>query len=382
MIASSGDGAVSARLVDHKLERSRVQVQAIGDRGVAYFGEDRVLEQAGFDRVVELIFDASSADGGKENKSASDAADQRGRLLHVTGQRLAGTWQGGTADGDGVRWQHPRLGRVTVSLEELRGFRRAGARLPAPSSDDQVLLANGDTLAGFVTQIKKQTLHIRTKQVDQPIPLPMKRVRAVRLGSAAKAWPGEPHRLTLSDGSRLAAEALALQGKTLRVRLPWLSKERVEVPVGQVSRLRFTGAGWRLIHLAERPPEVVSGGQVFGLDMRPRRDGRDMRLHAPVTIRWPVPAGAQRFAGEAVLSPAASAGAVSRWADCTLTLLAGTESSLQTIRLQGKDAGSHAINVSLASPDSLTLRLEAGANGPVLDRVLLRNPRLLIREPQ
>ena len=426
--AGSAKAAVSATLVDAKLNTQRVQLQALGERGVAYFGEDRVLERVGFDQVVELRFGRAKA-WGEQNQgdgpnagsddatadAASGADDELGRIRDVTGQRLAGSWQGGTPNGQAVRWKHQQLGTVTVPLGELAGFRRAGASLPEAGDDDVVALANGDTLTGFISQITTDTLAIEPEGANQPVKLPLKRVRAARLSNPAKPWPSYRQRLSLADGSRLAVHQLALKSETLRFLAPWLRGTPVTLNVDTIDRLRFTAAGWRLIRLADQPFELTAGGEVFGVAMPPKRRRAGLDLHAPMTVKIKLPEGVTRLATDAVLAPDAPASAVRRWAGCKLTLNpAGGEPRHYTLGRAQADPSTKAngdgqtapngqaasaapsektsnasdgagrrrvsINLPLDGPASLTITLDPSRNGPVLDRVLLENAQLLVRK--
>jgi hypothetical protein len=383
--AGEARAAVPARLIDAELKARAIELQSLGDRGIGYFGEDRVLKRSDFDQAVALRFEAqdgaadeSTAVAEKNDQQKKDANESAGLVLRTDGQRLAGTWQGGSEDGQAIHWKHKTLGAARVSLEALAGFHRPGAELPKAGSDDQVRLANGDTLTGFITKITDKTLSIEPENADQPVALPLERVSAVRLSNNTAPWPEARHTLELADGSHLAVNELALHDDKLHVTADWLQDSRQRTPRSMLRRLVFTGAGWRLMHLSDLPREVTGGGEVFGVPMTPRPSRRGLRLHAPVTVRFTLPDNARRFAATIILAPDVTPAVRRRWADCTLTLKREDQPAK---RWHLKNAASQNINLPFRDDArTLTLQLETGKNGPVLDRVLLASPRLLVRE--
>jgi len=104
----------------------------------------------------------------------------------------------------------------------------------------------------------------------------------------------------------------------------------------------------------------------------------DIELPGPMSVTWTLPAGVTRVAGVAELPVSARA-----WGDCSVVMFDGAGAQVWTTRLSG-DAPSAPFNIDLSGKDALTLtvRVEAGANGPIEDRVLLRRVLLLLDNKQ
>ena len=74
-----------------------------------------------------------------------------------------------------------------------------------------------------------------------------------------------------------------------------------------------------------------------------------------------------------------------RWSDCELIISAGSDSTpiveIETHRL---NTMRDQVEISIDLPQNtseLIISVEPGINGPIQDRVILRKPRLLIKQP-
>ncbi len=148
----------------------------------------------------------------------------------------------------------------------------------------------------------------------------------------------------------------------------------LDVPLASLVRIDLFGADAELVDLASLQGTVTNGGKVFGLAWAPgRADGADVLMHAPVTVRYALPQGTQRLAATAVL--ATEPGTSNELADFTVT-----------VAVDGQDIGSYHISASqptasinlLSAGSVLTIRLDPGVNGPVMDRLRLVEPMLLV----
>jgi len=365
--------AVEAELIDRQLESQPVRLQVLSDGEMMYFGADRTLKREPMSRFVAVRFRGSAE---------ADPEDQQGRVERTDGQRLTGNLLAGREDGQGLRWEHPDLGEASLSLDDLSRFHRPGAEPTEPAGgDDRVVLRNGDALTGFVEAVQPDQLMLDPAEGDELVPLPLENIAAVALANRQRPWPADTHRLRLAAGSRLAIETLELRDDGLAVDTDWLGSG-LSLPIEAVNVIELTSGGLRLVDLTDRPREVTGGGAVFGVTMPPRARGDGLWLHAPVTVRVELPAGARRVAAAMELLPEAdrdpAVAEAAGWAGCDLTV--ESEAGSQTITL-GPGQNRDELNLEVAG-DALTLRLEPGRNGPVLDRLLLRRPRVLVERSE
>lgn len=380
-IAAAAEALTPATLVRPNLEGEAVTVTGLRGDQLVYFDDQRRLRHESIDQFVQL------RDIGETEAAAMDAAAV-GSIELTDGQRFVGQMMGTEPAADMILWRTPSLGDVRVSLEQLSRLRISESEVDSgePSGTpavDGVLLRNGDRLSGFIERIGDRALDITPDQ-GETLTLPLQRVAWVELANPA-SWPQQVQAaasgLVLHDGSRLRVLDLELSAERLTFRLP-LSTEpdaRQTLPLEQVAQIDFTGSGWHLVDLASQPMSVRSGGEVFGLSMGPYIDRGAIHLHAPVAIRFELPAQTRRFAADAELAIDADLPAeASAWADFEVIV-------------NRHDAGGHRFRISSDEPamrmnlpiqgDALDIELDAGVNGPLLDRLRLVRGVLLRRVP-
>lgn len=104
----------------------------------------------------------------------------------------------------------------------------------------------------------------------------------------------------------------------------------------------------------------------------------DLDLRAPVEVRYTLDQPASRFACDVELN-------AGEWSDCTLEILTSSSNAkpitLRSIRLNPKTSRSAVLVDLPEDADELIIRIDPGINGPIQDRVILRKPRLLIKNP-
>jgi hypothetical protein len=95
-----------------------------------------------------------------------------------------------------------------------------------------------------------------------------------------------------------------------------------------------------------------------------------LEYQGPMVVRYALPAGATRFAAEAVLPPSSRI-----WGDYELVIRDDDE-VVHRSRLNARHP-SHQINVELRGSE-LTIELTQGAHGPIHDRLHLERALLLV----
>lgn len=350
-----------AVLVHDDLRREPVQLVGYGQGRLRYFGADRSLTAIDSSKAVRLEF-------GRE--ISAPATGGGGSVLRLTdGQVLRGNLGGAGDGGEQLVWETTTLGPVQVGLDDVSSMSVSdGGDLPVAGESDIVLLANGDRLSGFVEAVSAAGLNL--DRDGQSVDLAWEAISGVVLANLARRGSGVW--LTLIDGSRLRVEALTLTGSHAA---GTAFGQPFEVPMDRAARVDFTQRH-RLVPLDELPQTVMEGGTAFGVEYPPRFEPGWLSLHAPVTVRYELPAGARRFAADAAIAPGASAAADPPGGADMVLIVSDGQTELFKERLNA-DQPRVRINVELTGP-ALELRLDDAVGGPVLDRLRLENPAVLV----
>ncbi|MFW6059372.1 MAG: hypothetical protein ACODAQ_04280 [Phycisphaeraceae bacterium] len=380
--ATPARAVTPAVLVDDELQAQRVRVTGLNGERISYFDAQRRLRTESIEQVVQLRAIGDERETVSVAPTAALPVPEGAALVLADGQRLAGEWIGASDDGNALRWRHPLLGEVSIALDRLRGWRVGDAEadveiaLDDPPAEDRVVLSNGDALSGFVTQVDEAGLSLQQGDDPEPIALPRERIAGVVLANPASVEAGTAHRVVLADGSAMDGHDLTMRSEQVRFEPVLGDGEPIAAALTQVKRIDFTGTGRRLVALSACERQV-SGGDVFGLAMLPRvaADGA-LWLHAPVTVVFTLPSGAERLAMRAELADEPAA--VLEWAD--LELVVTMEDQTRRFRLN-REQPTASLDMAVAAR-SLRLELLAGVNGPVLDRLWLRDAVVLVVEPR
>ncbi len=364
-----------AVLIGPDLKPRPIRLQAFGGSKVTYFDADRRLQIEPTGNILQIRFAAPDTNTiGADAKRDDENQSGKPALVQLTdGQRLAGTWKGTDASGEVLLFEHALLGEVKIKLDELRSlsFKGAAETTRTPESDELVL-GNGDVIKGFIVALTAKQAEVQPNGSDQSIQLPMDRVVSIRLANPATASAKRSHTVWLRDGSRLSSKSVDMESDRLALQSTMAGVEK-QIELKQVARIELASIAGRLIDLTDLPFETVGQGKVFGLAAPPRRNGNHLHLHAPITLRYQLPTRTRRFAAIAELD--APTGADKRWADFVVN-----------VRVNGELAGR--VPISSRTPfqslnfdadgKTLEIELDPAANGPILDRLRLRDAMLFI----
>ncbi len=320
-----------------------------------------------------------------------DDITPQGRLELADGQIFPGQMSPAKTKGEQLVWTTRELGDVTVPLESVRALSLRPSVVTGEvrqGAGDLVLLANGDRAEGFVASMGPKVdieSQGKTRSLDPA------RVAAVLFANktvrAQGAW------VWLTSGTVCAVEKLAFDanGKgELNVRLPGVKGNAVKgnaakavasIETADIRAVSFDVT--RLIPVASEPitskatcperrwtPEPIIGD----VAMAPL-GAADIELPGPMSISWDA-AGAVRLSGVAELPKACRA-----WGDCDVTIeLTGQGPAKPLWHQHLKDSQPEAmfnIMIPEGAKGQLTVRVDAGQYGPILDRVILRRPLML-----
>jgi hypothetical protein len=311
-------------------------------------------------------------------------ASAQGFIETTTGARFPGSVAPTAATGDAVAWQHPKVGRVEIPLEAITRMVMPQAAADGPpvrrtDGADELVLANGDVLPGFILAIGPTT-SIETDS-GNIVDLPIDRVAAALLANPSEPMDGTM--IWLTDGSTFPASALTATGSSgVRMTLP--GGETVEYDPQTLRAIAFEAAG--ILPLSELEPQTQEpvGDRVFAEPINTLRHPDDLAFNAgpvlnaldidmpgPMRVTWLLPPGVQRFAGTASLADTFGA-----WGDCQFSIEIDGERLFST-RLY-KDQPVAAFNLDAQGALELAVIVEPGNYGPIRDRVFLHRPLLQI----
>ncbi|MEO1236991.1 MAG: hypothetical protein AAFX76_09410 [Planctomycetota bacterium] len=395
MLGVSASALTPAELVTPELERRSITLASLGSGELRYFDDQRRLTReptAGYVRL-ELLTDPDAA------SAAQDTSSDEPGLMAITlvdGQDIVGRWADGTRGGEAIVWEHPELGRFTFGLDDVRSVTAVGldaaSFTPAANNDnaalgDTVTLANGDRLTGFIVAVGGTTLTIAPDGAAGEVTLEVADLAGLTLANPPRDAGVEGDLVALADGTRVRATGVTVRGNELTL-TPVLADagRAVTIDRTQLRRVDFAAGGLRLVALGDQPMRTIDGGEAFGLTWPPERDAAGLRLHAPVTVEFDLPEGVRRFAATAELDPPAGVPAErAALADIDLWVGGEADGGVDSTRPDlHLDAGQPAGRVNLEldpGSASLRLRLDPAANGPVLDRLRLRQAVLLLDAP-
>jgi len=373
LFCCQGLALAPAELLTPDLRAEPVHLIGIGDGRVIYFDQDRVQQTRPLDQFVQ-----ARHIGGADRPPSAAAADT---FIETTdGQLLLGKPAGANKAGSAVYWTHPVLGKVAVPLTRVTRVRFADQPLPQPGDTDTVVLANGDHLQGFVEAVEAKRVLITPDGAAEAIELPRDRVAGLALANPRTEAGAGLNRLVLADGTRVWAGDLVWTADALRFELPAQEADgkprTVKLDGQHVVRIDLASAGFALRELAAAPVQVTAGGLALGVPFPPRVVSGDPVLHAPVTVAYRLPDGAQRLRATAVLDLPPSLPEDRRaLAHCELVVHHGPgQSAIFTL---SPDAPSAEVNLPITG-QTLSIGVREGDFGPILDRVRLLDAVVLV----
>lgn len=263
------------------------------------------------------------------------------------------------------------IGQIAVSLEEVESIEMTGGERTAPVvTQDTLYFRNGDRASGFVEGIGGS---VRLSATDGE--------REFELGSILAIDFANPRVRGRGFTVRTADEILACDGlnmptsgqiSILRNGIDLSEAPKIELQ----SILSIVPDASDIISLSDiaiashdrttSPPRLLTRGAV----------GQDIEITGPATVRWTLPTGATKIAGELTLPENCR-----DWGDLNYKFAIG-DSSGEPATTSGRLNGSaHSVEFSLPiapGATTLTLTIESGEGGPIHDRVRLSRTLIAI----
>lgn len=391
-----GTGAI---VLDEQLAPKRVRLLSIEDGVVVAqdeFGRRRTFERG---RLSALIIEPprpshsgldAVAVAGRLRRERTDPGVLHGLLVLGDGQRFPGEFLPAPGP-ERVAWHTRLFGALDVPIDRVRLARTPGLpgprALPAPGAinaldpaGDTLVLENADRLRGFVARLGDPTaIETDTGIVE----VPLQRVALAQLDTPLT--PGAGPRVWLADGT-----VAALIGLSWSVDRP-ASLRLLDGPAGSIdwSLVRavvFDTARVRPLSALARTEVTPDASRRFTQPVELRvpadapeaaeglvpLDAMDLVLPGPMSLSVELPEGTARLAATARLDAGTGP-----WGDCELVVsVDGRE--IARSRLQS-GAPPTSLNLPIEGR-RLTLQTVPGAYGPILDRVVLERPLLLVSQ--
>lgn len=342
----------------------------------------RFEDEFGVERRLPLSSVAAILPTRRDDGARADQPDT-GWLELTDGQRFPGRLAPTSRGEESLLWLHDAFGELRAPLERVAFVSltgqgrdaieavRSGAR-----TEDVLMLSNGDRLTGFLVAVDGD-IEFESEQVG-PVTLPAERVAWFALASPTAALEGMV--VWLDDGAVARIEDLRSPGEgRVELRLPDAASsvfelEEVRAMVFDATRLQPLASVLpdeqaplgrrRLIEPMRLAGDPGSPGMSAGV-------APDLELPGPMRIDWPLPRAASRFSALVEMPRSAFP-----WGDCEVVFEVDGQERAR-VRLN-EDNPDEEITLDIEG-ERLTLRVEPGAYGPVLDRVILRRPLLLLR---
>ncbi len=420
--ASASRQPLNRTLIDRSLHSTPVKLVGISQGHVTYFGIDDPPGTAA--RTV----DASSLLAIVASPEDSKARPRRSPLLvtepnspppvRVTltdGQRLIGrVAEGGgppskpsaragdsgaaaeQAEDTTLRLEVPDLGPdpITLKLDQIVRIETltdpfsskaqsadVSTQHSGTAKEDEIVLLNGDVVRGFVESVGAQVA-VQLKPGEAATKYPLTRVDRVLIAnplgapSGPCAWLSDGSMIALAEGAASGPDFLAAPGRlggSLRVKPHEVVGIALEAglmtPLSACAVAEYRAAPERSW---TSPPKVSTGDSPL--------NASNIEIPGPMTVEWELPIGATRLSGTVELTRSTE-----RWGDCVVVIedvLPGVAPKRVFNQRLTADAPRAAYDVAISATGQaghrLRVVLEVGENGPILDRVVLTRPLLLI----
>ncbi len=295
---------------------------------------------------------------------------------------------------DFLRYQliinNKQLATGSISLDRIMQINSTAINTKPTVTIDQttdtIITLNNDAITGFIEHIGTQcTIDIET----QILTIPLAQIQSIHLANITEPTPGTI--LITNNATRMFATtfnadfqhhtSITPNSKSLGLQntqgTPWL------IPNDLIVGIEIHQPHQQVIGLAQLTPTAIepTGDRAWTptptVLKHPTQNPAlaTIDLQAPVRMLYTLPENTTRFA--CTLSAQ-----INQWTDCIATIstidIAGNRKTLLTTRLYS-ERQEQEINTPInPKAHQLEIKIEPAKHGPIQDRVLIHNPRLLI----
>jgi len=303
-------------------------------------------------------------------------------INQTDGDRFAGEPVGVTDER--LRWKTPSLGTLDVPLRQVRSIAPVGEPVQrAASTEDVVLLSNGDTVSGVLQNFDGERVTLNVNGDSVPVPL----ASLARIDFASSASPVSPaggqtrFRIRLVDGSVVTAPSLQADATGVSMELggsprnvKWIDVALVEQLDGPVSWLsvRQPVESVQIPHVSPRTWDARTDRAVDGSPIRfgDRTYAHGLGVHAYSRLKYSLDGTYRTFRTRYAI-----AGDLP-YADVTVRVLLDDKVVHESKNVRA-GALSDVVELDVSSAKSLTLEVDYGAGNDVQDRLNWIEPALL-----
>lgn len=401
--AAPADIGVSRVLVDTELGQRTVRVLSLDGDGVRFVHRGDPGAAAFADLLAVLPGDGARVSDRwwppEAILSGYPAVVQLADGQRLIGYVMPSLSADGAAIPDAIDIAYGSAPALRVPLELIARMIFGPDALNTPAAgalqDDTVLLRNGDRVDGFVVSIGDA---VEIEQTSGTVAsLPMTSVSEIRLANPFE--PTDSAMFWLADGTIISGTLIGDTPGDARLR-PTLTVTGGDSSMPIESTIAIKPSD--LLAAVLKPGRSIGLSGLALLEERPAGDrrwtppithahddgfvpqplGADIELPGPVRAAWALPAGATRFRCTAALGGADSAW-VGPWADCVVRVGIATGNAEPTIlaehRLRpGNTSAEILVDLPAGDATRLVIELDPGDNGPIQDRVTLRQPTVLL----
>jgi hypothetical protein len=279
---------VQWRLTTADFQSSTIDLQRIDDKnvhGLTPAGEDHAVP---LDQLLEVSRPlAAHTDAGSFT------------LFLQGGDRVEG--EPGAMTGEQLQWHSAELGDFHLPLRNIIAIGVAGSVPPEQRpTDDVVSLTNNDQVHGIITAMDGTKVSVQTENGNTDVPLTS--VKLIAFAAAAgKRQPHQSFRISLDDGTAIAAQSISLDGNALHFTIPGNAPGTIDLAhVGAIEQINGP-VSW----LSVRPPSenvylpFISPGQTWparmdrsvigdALRFRDQTFAHGIGVHAYSRLSWPL----------------------------------------------------------------------------------------------
>ena len=361
------------------------RLHALDGARVSLVGGDGIIESMPAAEVVAVVMPPARRGDGP-GRAAIDAwrdvslMDEvpQGVLRLVDGQSIPGVLSSEPVEPDRVRWAGRVGGLRSLPLERVASLQLRPVAMPvSDGTSDVLLLTNGDRVEGFLASVGPA---VTIEAGGKPVTIESSRVAAASLANPAKPASGTWVWLASGAVCRVTAMTLAQDGRG-ELTLEAGGGKPVSVEAGEVRAAVFDASSLRTLAQAKHrvtssdedrswvPPPLVGDPSLALLG------AADIELPGPMTVTWSLP-DAVRIAGVVELPESSRL-----WGDCDVAIEAIASGRVLPLWRHRLNEATPEASFNLELPGGSDLewrvRLEAGENGPIMDRVVLR--RVLVK---
>lgn len=255
-----------------------------------------------------------------------------------------------------------------------------------PLRDDTLITRTGDEIVGFIEGIGPMTRFSLSQGAD--LDIETSRLSEIRFANEREVSPGIY--LSLSDHETLRAavfeydnqQPITIDVDTAAIGLDDTGNSTWIFDTNSLRSLSVINPLQQIVSLSEIDPQRIepTGDRDWAptpvlLDQTSAHPAlASIDLRSPMRVHYALPMGSTRFACD-FQAP------IQEWTDCVVRVIAQTgrtDSMLLEQRLNASTPSAE-LNVSLpAGTTTLVVEIDPGVHGPVQDRVLMHQPRLLV----